>query len=281
MSGISSQTPSTFTGIVMCDTVVQHLSGAALTVHSVFHHACNLTTPDNHLLTLLTQDAPLAPGAVRMRCADFRPLFSVGETVRPQDDRTYAAAGCRMMLTSVPCQSTCVPEDAILPSGLSEALDAFLPVTAPEYGIWNNLHSRDRRLTLAVRQLTQWLEDDATPAPGEALKTLIGAGAGLTPSGDDFLLGMLFVMNVTRHRRFEALASAIDGLLSRTTDISRAMLQYGSSGHFGEQLLALTASGPLSLNARLLRVAAYGHSSGHDMLTGILFTLRALSGQRL
>ncbi|WP_312983105.1 DUF2877 domain-containing protein [Atlantibacter sp.] len=268
------------TAIVMCDSVPQQLNGGALVVHSVFHHACNLTTPDNHLLTLLTQDTPLAPGSVRMACADWRPRFSAGETLRRQTDGTFAAAGCRLTLTNIPCQSTCVPHDAVFPENLLPQLRVFLPVIAPEYGIWNILHSSNERMMQAVRQLAAWLDDDAQ-TPGDALKTLIGAGAGLTPSGDDFLLGMLFVLKATRHRRVDDLAAAITALLDRTTTISRAMLYYGCRGHFGEQLLALTTPTNLSLNHRLLRVAEYGHSSGHDMLTGLFFTLRALSGQRL
>lgn len=268
------------TAIVMCDSVPQQLNGDALVVHSVFHHACNLTTPDNQLLTLLTQDTPLAPGAVRMASADLRPRFSAGETLRRQADGAFAAAGCRLTLANVPCQSTRVPHDVVFPENLLAQLRVFLPVIAPEYGIWNILHSSNERMMQAVRQLAAWL-DETSPSAGDALKTLIGAGAGLTPSGDDFLLGMLFVLKVARHRRADDLATAITGMLDRTTTISRAMLQYGCRGHFGEQLLALTRPSPLSLNHRLLRVAEYGHSSGHDMLTGMFFTLRVLSGQRL
>ena len=268
------------TAIVMCDSVPQQLNGGALVVHSVFHHACNLTTPDNQLVTLLTQDTPLAPGAVRMACADLRLRFSTGETLRRQTDGTFAAADCRLTLTNIPCQSTRVPHDAVFPENLLAQLRVFLPVIAPEYGIWNILHSSNERMLQAVRQLAAWLDDDAQ-APGDALKTLIGAGAGLTPSGDDFLLGMLFALKATRHRRIDDLATAITALLDRTTTISRAMLYYGCREHFGEQLLALTTPGNISLNHRLLRVAEYGHSSGHDMLTGLFFTLRALSGQWL
>jgi hypothetical protein len=265
----------------MCDTVPQLLnSGEALVVHSVFHHACNLATPGNQLLTLLTQDTPLAPGAVRMACADFRPRFLVGEMMRPQGDGVLVAASCRVRLTDVPGQSTRVPRDARFPESLLAELNVLLPVIAPEYGIWNTLHGNDERLVQVVRHLAAWL-GGASPVSDDSVKTLIGAGAGLTPSGDDFLLGMLFVLKVMRHRCFDDVAVTMAGLLDRTTDISRAMLRYGCRGHFGEQLLALTTPTSVSLNQRLLRVAEYGHSSGHDMLTGLFFTLRALSGQRL
>lgn len=267
-------------GIMMCDTVLPHLNNVALSVHSVFHHACNLTTPGNHLLTLLTQDSPLAPGAVRVNCEDFRPIFSVGETLTRQGDGEFVTAECRMVWADALRQSTRVADNARLPDRLMHELHIFLPVTAPDYGIWNVLHSSDERLRQSVQQLTAWL-DDAPGLPDDMLKKLIGAGAGLTPSGDDFLLGMLFMLRVAQHHRFQALATGIRTYLDRTTDISRAMLEYGCRGHFGEPLLALAQPMPPSLNARLLRVADYGHSSGHDMLTGLFFTLRALSGQRL
>lgn len=280
MSVKSSEKQDDLSGIVMCDTVPSLWQAGALKVHSVFHHACNLTTPDHHLVTLLTRDAPLAPGAARVNRDDFRSLFSVGETLQPRSEGVFATPGVRVALADTRCQSTRVPASAALPANLLTALDAFLPVTAPDYGIWNTLHSSDPRLLQAVRQLAAWLEG-ASPDAGEYLRALIGAGAGLTPSGDDFLLGALWVMTVMRHPRLPALATAITAHLERTTDISRAMLRYGCEGHFGEQLLALTMPTPLSLNLRLAGIANYGHSSGHDMLTGMFFTLRALSGQRL
>jgi hypothetical protein len=68
---------------------------------------------------------------------------------------------------------------------------------------------------------------------------LYWSGEGLTPAGDDFLLGVSLVLNNWRFARAAALNAALLPLLDRTTDISRAMLEQGCNHHYSAQLLAL------------------------------------------
>lgn len=127
----------------------------------------------------------------------------------------------------------------------------------------------------AVAQLKGWLER-SEGEPASFLPQLVGFGSGLTPSADDFLLGCLWVMDGWRMTQRPQFVEALLPLLTRTTDVSRAMLTFGCEGHYGEALLALFKAAPLALDAALSRAVNYGHSSGHDMLYGAAFALGCL-----
>ena len=105
-------------------------------------------------------------------------------------------------------------------------------------------------------------------------------GEGLAPAGDDFLLGVLLVLETKEDPAVTALRAALPGLLSRTTDISRAMLEQGCRGHYSALLLDLAAGNARTWPRLVAHVADYGHSSGHDMLTGVLTAIRAADGRR-
>lgn len=106
---------------------------------------------------------------------------------------------------------------------------------------------------------------------------LYWSGEGLTPAGDDFLLGVSLVINNWRFARAAAFNAALLPLLDRTTDISRAMLEQGCNHHYSAQLLALARGENQTGPQAIARVADYGHSSGHDMLAGILTAAHALA----
>ena len=114
----------------------------------------------------------------------------------------------------------------------------------------------------------------------EGLESLIGLGPGLTPSGDDFLAGV--VMGLFKAGREDEAAwlahyfyQAAQG---RVTNISLAFYQALSEGFVAEpflQFLQVIGTGNvLSLERLLSRVSLFGATSGWDTITGILFGFR-------
>lgn len=105
---------------------------------------------------------------------------------------------------------------------------------------------------------------------------LIGRGRGLTPSGDDFLLGWLLIATLTQSKN--PLASGIEKRIGNqlfTTDISRNYLARGIKGEFSQALLDVAAyltneSTTLDLKTVIEEVVDYGSTSGIDSLAGIL-----------
>ena len=119
----------------------------------------------------------------------------------------------------------------------------------------------------ALDALGRWLVGNALAAEAEAL---IGLGPGLTPSGDDYLAGMLVTL------RLSGRAMQADGLWrwlaprleKRTSALSAAHLAAAAAGEAHEALHAVLA-GRLELDA----LDAVGHTSGWDALAGALAVL--------
>ncbi|NDJ56359.1 DUF2877 domain-containing protein [Enterobacteriaceae bacterium 4M9] len=111
----------------------------------------------------------------------------------------------------------------------------------------------------------------------------IGFGGGLTPDGDDYLLGYLAALKTIQHpliaKHQQQLVSVIAPRLTRTNDISRHYLQRALDGHFSQalcqlmdQLLRPFCAETLRKNA--MTVMAFGAASGADCMAGFLHGLR-------
>jgi hypothetical protein len=103
------------------------------------------------------------------------------------------------------------------------------------------------------------------------LTRLLGLGIGLTPSGDDFLCGVLAaaVMRGPGCDLPAALPSQILQKLDRTNRISGEFLRCACEGRFSRAVAEL----PLAKSAGeiALSFSKIGHSSGADTLNGILY----------
>ncbi|TQS74901.1 DUF2877 domain-containing protein [Ornithinibacillus gellani] len=111
------------------------------------------------------------------------------------------------------------------------------------------------------------------------LRYFLGRGKGLTPSGDDYIVGILAVHAATSICS-EAFIHAIQVLLDEriTTDVSREYLFYALQGAFSSTVVhvihELTKKNTKNnLQARLEALLSVGHSSGADTVFGILVGL--------
>ena len=143
-----------------------------------------------------------------------------------------------------------------------------------------------------IEQLAAWLEtrlacsSEPMPVPIPAIDALIGLGPGLTPSGDDFLGGVLVALHHLG-------ASDVAGYLAekvlsraerRTNEISYAHLAAAAEGEglapLHAVLSSLCAPGAPRLGQSLSDVDAIGHSSGWDALAGVAFAAAIMARVR-
>jgi hypothetical protein len=114
-----------------------------------------------------------------------------------------------------------------------------------------------------------------------AVRTLIGLGAGLTPAGDDAVIGWLAGMTLLppdrlRHQRAADARHAIAECLSRTADVSRAHLEDALAGEFSQAVsqfgnaLANDSLDADDVRPALVELARVGASSGLDAVAGLL-----------
>jgi hypothetical protein len=111
---------------------------------------------------------------------------------------------------------------------------------------------------------------------------VIGLGEGLTPSGDDLLVGFLAVLHLTRYAPTHLHHAAwLDPLVVNTTDLSAAFLRGALAGHFSEPMVCLMqslySSESCDWQAHAADLARVGHSSGVDAMVGIAVANRLLA----
>lgn len=112
----------------------------------------------------------------------------------------------------------------------------------------------------------------------ELLSWLIGRGSGLTPAGDDFIVGLMAALP---HRA--DLYAQVAELLSRdpglTGLVSRAYYQAALAGRFDHHLNRLAEAEAKRDKAMfqmyLEKIQNHGHSSGTDLLCGLRLALKA------
>lgn len=137
-----------------------------------------------------------------------------------------------------------------------------------------------RALRKRWRELDRRLADMVTEAVLDPTRVrgLIGRGYGLTPSCDDALAGALLVAYGLDLP--PTLAAAIRPLTHRTTSLSASLLLSAMGGYAVPPVAAFVsaavAGDAKAAEALLPPVLAIGHSSGRDLVAGVLGALRAL-----
>lgn len=265
-------------------------------IHSVFDQACNIRVDDGRLLALLVPCLGNVPHGARIAVPagfGFARHLTVGEPV-----------GCRA--------------DVLRMSGLSidlgtaqlwqaELAGAAVDLSAPQVArawrtAWRMLEQRrpragDAQVELLNRtvdrrglRLARATRHVRVHEAARAIEALVGCGAGLTPSGDDLIVGFLAGLWSTAgddpaQRTFRrALCAAVAAAAGATGDISRTYLTHATRGRFAEPLATLAArigdGAPVGEIERLTASAlCVGHSSGRDGVLGLLLGLAAWSAQ--
>ncbi|AEB07732.1 hypothetical protein Corgl_1633 [Coriobacterium glomerans PW2] len=129
--------------------------------------------------------------------------------------------------------------------------------------------ARDARLREHLHRLAD--PDSSSAGIARGVEFLLGRGAGLTPSGDDVLMGL----GVARwlQRRETRLIDAISRSgLDRTTPVSRAYLRALIAGAANENYIdlgrAVAAAQTERFGGLIKSIRAVGHTSGSDSLLG-------------
>jgi hypothetical protein len=266
----------------------------AARVHSVFDHAVNLRADDDRALyALVSAQRDNAPATLVVDVPDFGGLgLRPGAPVTLRDSGILCAGGVEIVLGGARPWDATLPvlDDADLPL---EWMERFVA----RHGVAGGIEPRLRDTTALERATARTLADaragletalrarDAAAVQAHASR-LIGLGPGLTPAGDDFVVGVVIACAVTGGRTksdpcVDALRRVVDDSGDRTPDISHATLAHAVRGRVRESLVEFVesiAAGDEELMARRAhRVLAIGATSGTDILSGLLAGLRALS----
>ena len=226
------------------------------TLLAAFATALYLRLADGAVIAVLTRDAVRLPcGLVLATTSTAMPLHQVHGPVLVGEGLVRVGA-MTVRLTRL------VAVDA--PTGLVPDADRVAEAGSGLTALGRAEHHPD--LLQALRGAMSARE------AAHVVRSLVGAGSGLTPSGDDVLAGFLVGAHAfdvcAEHLRAAVLACPP----GRTTDLSFALLAHAARGEAIPQVTAFVRalSSATSDDGRALRaLAAVGHSSGAALATGV------------
>jgi hypothetical protein len=248
-------------------------------VHSVFATACNLAVA-GRLVTVHDTTVSHLPTSVRV--AGWAPRARVGQPARCEAG-LLGFGPHRLDLRAAPVWSPAAPPARI---NLAAALPLADEVATARVRHLAGTGGPTPGLSELSEALRAWLLGRSEAAP-LVLARLIGFGPGLTPAGDDVLVGLMSVLyragaGSTDARAARAtLAGELHRQAHRSTDVGAHYLRLAADGHFAEPLLDLVDAlvgghGRAVVLARTRDALRVGASSGADAVAGALLGLRAL-----
>ena len=204
--------------------------------------------------------------------------------------RTRASVHYETGRADVPVLCVCTPDavrlpgsvvTSVVPSGTVRARDGALLAAAGSWRVgrwWQP--PRPRGLTApAVLPEAPGVELLAAVRPHD----LLGAGPGLTPSGDDVLAGLLVAAHAVADPRLATWQAQTRAALRErtTTAVSRGLLTHALDGWATPELAGfVTAACAGDLTTALPTLLAVGHTSGAALAAGALHVLGTSSALR-
>jgi Protein of unknown function (DUF2877) len=250
-------------------------------VHGVFASACYIDCGGAPLLTVVSAGVADGPTMLVLGAdvtADLRTVFNPGDRLRCRGGRVL---GRSVVLELARARTWRVPK----PRSLLSRHDMVARVALAQARL---VEARRARVSVlnrsgdasiagvehAVRRL------DAANALAR-LERFVGWGEGLTPAGDDYLVGLFAALGVLVHRDaarrtfLDRMRGFVASQYARTTPISAHWLALASHGHFNADLLRALDALRAEPDAHAARHAfdaltGVGATSGADALAGIL-----------
>lgn len=239
------------------------ITGRVVTLH---RRAANLQTPDGQFFTVVDAELGNGPATIAMDAAAPLP-WQEGQAVRihlpadtprwlPSPPPAFRALQSPAREIAMQALLAAAPRDSCLRAVAPLVLEGALPETGYASGI---KALRARRWQQAVAELA-------------------GLGPGLTPSGDDLLMGYLLALDRARSPRAGDLAKAITALPDgQTTPISHHLLRWAARGVAGEQALHWLDSVIMGRPIAPDWAAVHGATSGFDWAAGALLALHHMA----
>jgi len=261
-------------------------------VLNVFDRACNLINQDNAVLSLVTSERGMTPFGMVVASEDRTPFQAVSAASAVSVKAHQLILGpLRVSIESASLWNP-IPDWPALrrvfaasPSRLDELSAAVMELSTG--GSLLDLfdsrsgHSRVEQAVLdrarrGAIELVRGMMARSTEQCRAGAKALAGLGGGLTPAGDDFIVGALLAAwaGLYGPDAEQLCAPIVEAAASRTTALSAAYLRAAAWGecvaHWHSLFEALLRSDAQMTRAAIEVLMAIGHTSGADALAGFL-----------
>jgi hypothetical protein len=263
-------------------------SGVIGRVHSVFATAVNIEMDDG-LLTVAKPSTGALPNGVVVD-GDVRFEVEPGAFVRGG-----GALRCPDLSVELACAELWSP--VLAPRGafrppceVGAALTLAVRRRAPRGGfaevLWQLADGRCEVVVAegvpGIAEVMRGLRGNWLDQAAQGAKKLVGLGQGLTPSGDDLLIGLTAALRAADHPLSGKFAATCWELArGRTTAVAEMFYRYAAVGAFSARIHGLLA-GLTHTEADLVRAfedaLEWGASSGADCVVGVLLGARCGRG---
>ncbi|GAB4427289.1 MAG: hypothetical protein Fur0044_25180 [Anaerolineae bacterium] len=244
-----------------------------------FERAINLADTGGWVIALTSPEMGRGPFSVVVAASsDFFNEFTVGQRVRADQD------GLTVGRWRLDWSTAAIWEPRLVSPPQPLHLDTATIQILKPYTHWPDPAAVNaalkQRLEQAAAQFTQALVDHQTNPErlAPAAVVLAGLGNGLTPAGDDYLVGSMVALWMGSLKPL--LPEIANAAVPQTTTLSAAFLSAAAQGEFMEPWHNLAQSlytGEIeSLGLALTEVAHFGASSGRDALAGFTTTMLSL-----
>ena len=273
------------------------VNGAAFAgvVHSAFRRAVNIAClADGELHTLVTNDLDDGPNSLVVAADDFLAMgICQGDSVRAGGGSLAIAGKATVSVAGATTWRTPVPDrhcaTGLLRRRLAEAEAAIWRSGTPGGFIEGMADTEIARLTTRMLHegadgLALALGRGDTEAALAHAGRLLGLGPGLTPSGDDFLTGLLASRALCGRQEdvgSDAFARGVARLAKTATNpIACAAIAKAARGEVRERvarlIIALGSAAAEPVSPALTQVLAIGSSSGTEIAFGVIRGLASL-----
>jgi hypothetical protein len=283
-----SQPIFTLHSSIFSTTAVSHWLSTAVSprILHLFAQVCNLVDGKRRVISLVTPEIGEGPFSLAVDLADGRfPDFIQADSPVHIHDESVLQVGSLLIDTNTAKIWNARPLWETVPSAaIKTSLPLFQSNLAPASPD-SLANGRSEQVETAVRTLLHGLKTDNLAACRESTRSLAGLGVGLTPAGDDFLLGVIYSLWLAHARRKTAQTQKIIETIAaeaapRTTTLSAAWLTAAARGEAGRPwhtLITALRDGK-NISPAIDHILATGHTSGADALAGFIAASNARHG---
>jgi hypothetical protein len=250
---------------------------------NVFEHACNLIGDDGQIVSIVSENAYHAPFSLIAPLPAIRPYITdgmyrceAGNLITPTVIFSLENAylwDSTVALDKLPNFDRLIALSKLLLATAHDSLAQQYLKLRPVQSAVQQLNLQQMSEIINAILVTITANDDATLS--RWIPQIAGRGMGLTPAGDDWLMGCMLALHMmkqeNRARKIAAWA------IPKTTPLSAAWLKFAAERKYGELwhkfLQAETTS---EIQQAIQAILAQGQTSGADALTGFVQTLETL-----
>ncbi|MGG5372940.1 DUF2877 domain-containing protein [Enterococcus sp. AZ196] len=250
-------------------------------VHSKFGRSFNIQDETcQHLAVVSTEQSAIVPNGIYLRATDFEQLsaeINVDDCLIIQN-QTLRFTNSQLLLSGKTYQTFQSRRTKKIDAAIWADYECCIRRLEKETGYQEGLNAvfaSEHRFVSAIDALCA----DQLSQQRQALHFLIGRGPGLTPSGDDMIIGHLaarLLLDKQNQKLQTYLRTKMTAVEDLTTDVSKHYLLCSLNQRFNQSVLSLQEAlvdPNRQLQHAIHTVLKTGHTSGADFLAGFTRTL--------